>query len=438
MVGEPIVGDFNGDGLDDLGAFADDTFRISLAGTPGGVGPLSWSTTLVTFRFGYIGVRERPVAADMNKDGIDDIGLWVPDRSGVTPEEGSEWYFLVSGGDNFTPGAGPGGFASEVGDGVPDTVLDRIVLGDDPVFGAPAAGPVVEFRPVPFGNDIYALFGDEFALPVVGNFDPPVTSGATGGTGPITGTNPANAFDVDADGDVDRDDALLIIAELRRNGSHAFRSPQLSNSGRLLYLDVTGDGTVDANDALRVIGVLRGRDNIATGGEGEAADAAFGTASNRAEGESASDASLASTTVIVASRQPAETNAPLAAATGTTLAAITNSPAVSPSSSVSGQDAQLDGTLAGVGSLIVALDQPSGGTASPSAKAQTGASSSDSSAVDAALAQLFDLAQPSAWAASTADTETAELDFILADIANDVAAARTDERDEDKLLAELA
>jgi hypothetical protein len=244
---------------------------------------------------------------------------------------------------------------------------------------------------------------------------------------------------VDADGDVDRDDALLIIAELRRNGSHAFRSPQLSNSGRLLYLDVTGDGNVDANDALRVIGVLRGRDNIATGGEGEAADAAFGAASNRAEGESASDASLASTTVIVASpQQPAETSAPTAAATGTILPATTSSPAVPASSSVSGQDAQLDGTLAGFGSLIVSVDQSSGGTASPSAKAQTGVSQSGSSAVDAALAQLFDLAQPFAWAASTADTETAELDSILADIADDVAAARTDERDEDKLLAELA
>ena len=30
-------------------------------------------------------------------------------------------------------------------------------------------------NPVPFGPDIYAQFGDEFALPVVGNFDPPAT-----------------------------------------------------------------------------------------------------------------------------------------------------------------------------------------------------------------------------------------------------------------------
>ena len=45
---------------------------------------------------GFIGVRERPVAADMDQDGIDDIGLWVPDRAGATPEETAEWYFLIS------------------------------------------------------------------------------------------------------------------------------------------------------------------------------------------------------------------------------------------------------------------------------------------------------------------------------------------------------
>ena len=89
------------------------------------------------FAFNYldfIGVRERPVAADMNQDGIDDVGLWVPDRSGVTPEEGSEWFFFVSGGDEF------------VVDFLPDTVLDRIV----PVDGL----SVVEFTPIPFGPDM--------------------------------------------------------------------------------------------------------------------------------------------------------------------------------------------------------------------------------------------------------------------------------------------
>ena len=52
--------------------------------------------TDATINFGFIGLREKPVAADMDQDGIDDIGLWVPDRAGVAPVENGEWYFLVS------------------------------------------------------------------------------------------------------------------------------------------------------------------------------------------------------------------------------------------------------------------------------------------------------------------------------------------------------
>ena len=93
--GAPIVGDFDGDGFDDLGTWQDDTFFIDLAG-----GVLrGWDGTIdVTFYFGFIGVRELPVAADVDQDGYDDLGLWTPDRSGVLPEEGSEWYILVSDG----------------------------------------------------------------------------------------------------------------------------------------------------------------------------------------------------------------------------------------------------------------------------------------------------------------------------------------------------
>ncbi len=34
-------------------------------------------------------------------------------------------------------------------------------------------GGLIPFTPEPFGHDLFARFGDEFALPVVGNFDPP-------------------------------------------------------------------------------------------------------------------------------------------------------------------------------------------------------------------------------------------------------------------------
>jgi len=150
--GYPIVGDFDGDGFDDLGTWRDDQFFFDLAFNgfgqqDGGVG--------FTLPSGFLGVRERPVAADMNMDGIDDIGLWVPDRSGAAPSELGEWYFMVSG-----QGGAPGSLAT----------LNH------------------PFTPVPFGRDIYAQFGDQWAVPIVGNFDPPVTSNATSTT-PPTNTN---------------------------------------------------------------------------------------------------------------------------------------------------------------------------------------------------------------------------------------------------------
>jgi len=219
MIGYPIVGDFNGDGLVDLGTWADDTFRISLAGTPGGVGSLGWSTSLISFRFGFIGVRERPVAADMDQDGFTDLGLWVPDRSGVNPSGGGEWYFLISGGES---------------------VLDRIV-------NDAAGAPFIPFTPVPFGNDLYREFGNEFALPIVGNFDPPPGRGESN----VVGETP-NQFDVDGNGTVEPLDALLVLNFISRHGNGA----PAPTSGTPPFPDVNRDGVVTPLDALLVLNYL--------------------------------------------------------------------------------------------------------------------------------------------------------------------------------------
>ena len=135
IIGYPIVGDFDGDGQDDLATWTDDAFRFDLAND--GFGDADGMINL-----GFIGVRERPIAADFNQDGVDDIGLWVPDQTGVTPVAGGEWYFLIS--DPDVPQV--------------DGSLGKLNHA---------------FEPVPFGNDMFAQFGDEFGLPIVGNFDPP-------------------------------------------------------------------------------------------------------------------------------------------------------------------------------------------------------------------------------------------------------------------------
>lgn len=169
MTGYPIVGDFDGDGIDDLGTFANNVFQFDLAfdGLDGQYDD--------TINWGFSGVLERPVAGDLNLDGIDDIGLWVPGRSGQLPGRAAEWYFLIS---------------------------------DVPTDAFPAAGAIIApnygtvnyldhpFSPQPLGNDLFAQYGDEFALPLFGNFDPPPT-GLSQGSGPMQSTvglfNPSSA-----------------------------------------------------------------------------------------------------------------------------------------------------------------------------------------------------------------------------------------------------
>ena len=143
----------------------------------------------------------------------------------------SEWYFLVSNGESL---------------------LKRLSPQDDPVN----TNQTIDFTPIPFGPDIYARFGDEFARPVVGNFDPP-TLPAT--SDPSTLPSPEKSFtnsddpmDVNGDGVVSAIDALLVINELNANGAHELGT----FSEEMPYLDVNNDGHLSASDALRVINEL--------------------------------------------------------------------------------------------------------------------------------------------------------------------------------------
>ncbi len=233
MKGYAVVGDFDNDGFDDLATYTDDVFSIDLAN-----GVLrGWDGVAdEVFHFGYIGVRARPVSADMDMDGFDDLGLWLPDRSGVLPRSAGEWQFLISNGASL---------------------LDRIEV--DAINGE----DMIPYTPVPFGPDMFAQFGDDYALPVVGNFDPPV-AGGTGGSDPIGNlhTNLDQPLDVNADGVVSPIDALLIVNLLNRNGAGRLEGYAASQP----YTDVNMDGYLSPLDALMVVNQL----NASSAGEGEA------------------------------------------------------------------------------------------------------------------------------------------------------------------------
>lgn len=148
LKGRPIVGDFDGDGLDDLATHlatqSANRFFFDLTTAEDGTPGVLDGSADDTIDFGFPGVLEKPFAADFNLDGIDDLGLMVPNQEGDTPTDTAEWYVLISN-------------SGAQNDGTVDAL-------DHP------------FTPDPLGNDLFAQFGGRLGLPLVGNFDPPVAS----------------------------------------------------------------------------------------------------------------------------------------------------------------------------------------------------------------------------------------------------------------------
>ena len=232
--GYPIVGDFDGDGLDDLGTWHNESsntgqFQFDLANDGLGVGPIQ------TIDFGFLSVRERPVAADLDQDGIDDVGLWVPDRAGVMPGAGAEWFFLVSG---------------------DPTGANRVTSQVNTLQHA--------FEPVPFGDDLYMQFGDEYGLPILGNFDPPIGPDGEGQGGAGGPENPVfHRLDVNKDGSISPIDALQVINTLNGDGP---REAARALPGERDY-DANEDRFVTSRDVGVIVNYLNSQ--AVSEGEGE-------------------------------------------------------------------------------------------------------------------------------------------------------------------------
>ena len=163
--GRPIVGDFNGDGSDDLATYD--------AGTN-------------TFYF------------DTNRDGIAD------DDPGRRPDQ---WLHRnarrrrsESRRHRRSRPLGPRSPRQ------PHAEHGRVVLpGLRPHWPDAADQVFDQVRPTPLGNDVFAQFGDHFPLPIFGNFDPPVAPR------PVSMQNRLNRLDVDNNGEVNPSDVLAVI-----------------------------------------------------------------------------------------------------------------------------------------------------------------------------------------------------------------------------------
>ncbi len=239
--GIPVVGDFNGDGFDDLATFNNETgvFQFDLDRN---------GTVDDTLTFGFSGFGEKPVAGDVNLDGIDDIVMWVPGQEGQLPKDAGEFHFLVS--DN--------------------PIQDyEYPEGEFPLWNIPAAKPsnvFNPFSPAPLGNDLIAQFGDDFALPLLGNFDPPVASDGGGSSSLGSLTNELNRFDTNVDGRVSALDALVVINAMGRGDYDTSNPLRLVAALGGLHLDASHDGNISALDALQVINELS-RQSAAAAGE---------------------------------------------------------------------------------------------------------------------------------------------------------------------------
>ncbi len=160
----PLVGDFDGDGLADYGCYDPN-------GVPGSAAQGSWylmtsSAGFKTYVFGYPGTV--PVVGDFDGDGVDDFGCY--DAKGIpgVVAPGS-WYFMMSTAGFKTDRFGYPGTVPVVGDFDGDGRADYGCYDDTGVRGVVPPGSWY-FRMSTAGFKTYT-FGYPGTVPVVGDFD---------------------------------------------------------------------------------------------------------------------------------------------------------------------------------------------------------------------------------------------------------------------------
>ena len=159
----PLIGDFDGDGISDYGVY-------DAAGIPGLALPGSWyvmqsSAGFATYQFGYDGVV--PVVGDFDGDGTDDLALY--DAEGHAGQPAGSWYFMRSTAGYGTALFGYAGTAPIVGDFDGDGMSDYGVYDAAGIPGLALPGSWYFMRST--AGFATSEFGYAGALPVVGDFD---------------------------------------------------------------------------------------------------------------------------------------------------------------------------------------------------------------------------------------------------------------------------
>jgi Tol biopolymer transport system component len=173
----PIAGDWNGDGTDDLGVFRTGQFILRKPVKPCPACPIIF--ILITFNFGQAG--DTPLAGDWNGDGIDTVGIFNA-GSWTLRNSNSAGAADITVQFGTAPGARP-----VVGDWNGDGIDTIGVLLPSNVLGATTFGLNNVNSNLSGLFDILAAFGGDGDLPVSGDWDGRNTAPNSGVNDPDNG-----------------------------------------------------------------------------------------------------------------------------------------------------------------------------------------------------------------------------------------------------------
>ena len=175
----PVTGDWNGDGRTDIGVFRNGTFFLAVLKTTTikncpSCGPITSFDQLPSFSFGQAG--DLPTAGDWDGDGIDDVGVFRPGAVGTFLLRQPKTFFfqkkLITSITTISFNFGTNGDRPVAGNwngGAISTITDRVnTVG---VFRPSAPGAF--FLGNNFANfaDIFFNFGTTGDLPVAGDWN---------------------------------------------------------------------------------------------------------------------------------------------------------------------------------------------------------------------------------------------------------------------------